>query len=101
MRAAIVAEGALAPKLNIMFCDVVFRPQVRLLHMGGLGGKAALLLAALVGGPAAAPAATLRALLQPPDLAALVHIALLASHAQDLVCCRCFCRPNFFHFSQP
>lgn len=65
--------------------------QVRLLHMGGLGSKAALLLATLVGGNSAASLAALRALLQPQDLAALVHIALLASHAQDLVsilmCC--------------
>lgn len=61
--------------------------QVRLLRMGGLGGKAALLLAALAGGPGGNSAAALRALLQPPDLAALVHIALLASHAQDLVSC--------------
>lgn len=75
--------------------------QVRLLRMGGLGGKAALLLAALAGGPGANSAggpgadsagspganstAALRALLQPQDLASLVHIALLASHAQDLV----------------
>jgi hypothetical protein len=59
--------------------------KVRLLSMGGLGGKAALLLAALAGGPGADSAAALRALLQPADLAALVHVALLASHAQDLV----------------
>lgn len=61
------------------------RVQVRLLHMGGLGSKAAALLATLVGGNGGAPLAALRALLQPRDLAALVHIALLASHAQDLV----------------
>jgi hypothetical protein len=60
--------------------------QVRLLRMGGLGGKAALLLAAVAGGtPGADAAAALRVLLQPPDLAALVRVALLASHAQDLV----------------
>ena len=61
--------------------------------MGGLGGKAALLLAAVAGSPGAGPgphpgadaAAALRALLQPADLAALVRVALLASHAQDLV----------------
>lgn len=60
--------------------------QVRLLRMGGLGGKAAALLAAVANGPPGADAAAaLRVLLQPPDLAALVRVALLASHAQDLV----------------
>lgn len=60
--------------------------QVRLLRMGGLGGKAALVLAAVANGhPDAEAAAALRVLLQPPDLAALVRVALLASHAQDLV----------------
>lgn len=53
--------------------------------MGGLGSKAALLLVAVAGGAAPAPLRALRALLQPADLAALVHIALLASHAEDLV----------------
>lgn len=53
--------------------------------MGGLGSKAAVLLAAVVCGQAVAPMRALRALLKPADLAALVHIALLASHAKDLV----------------